>query len=174
MKKADGPSAPHLGEDVPMDGNKGNFIWVRELLLHAAFAAIGSSILAIFVIWLISLLHLQPNFLSEIVIYVAAGFPVGYCMNSRFPSRFGPLAWTLLFLWMLVSMTDFARPGHVDWHQIWVSFFTSRCSDSECLYELLSTLPFFGSAGYSFGAWLVLRHGLRWPTAGQSMRPGGK
>jgi len=157
-----------------MNGNRGNFTWVRELLLHAAFAAVGSSILAIFMTRLISLLHWQPTFLSEIVIYVAAGFPVGYCMNSRFPSRFGPLAWTLLFLWMLFSMTDFARPGHVDLHQIWANFFTNQCGDSECLYEVLGTLPLFGSVGYSFGAWLVLRHGLRWPTAGQSAPPTGK
>jgi len=141
-----------------MGGNKGRVI--GEFLVHTVAATLGAFIITALVIALAGKLlsGWQPALLgTTLAIYAAAGVAVGYWINIRYPSPLGSWVWILPFIWIFVLMSDYARPGHVDWHQIWIAFFTNRCDASECMYELTGTFPFVSSVGYSVAAWVALR-----------------
>ena len=148
----------------PMLGRKnGRFSGVGKFFPHAVVASVGVSAAAFLVLLWVSAIgktlgNWQPGFLASLATYIAAGIALGYLVNGSFPSRLAIWVWVPVFLWLLVLMGDYASPV-VAWREIWTNFFTNRCDSSECLYELLGTLPFFGSVGYSLGAWLRLRRG---------------
>jgi hypothetical protein len=74
--------------------------------------------------------------------------------------------WVIGLLWMMCGMFDSMNgwsaswsPEKTRWGYMLAELFgpTNKCSDSECLFELLFTTPFTASITYSIGAYIRKR-----------------
>jgi hypothetical protein len=93
----------------------------------------------------------NPYFAGPIVTAIL----LGWFSRRFFRSRMAAVVWvlpSLLLLWNVVTWKSYSPLSH--WLDVRANFFTSDCGDSDCLYELLVTAPFYTSLAYSFG-WVI-------------------
>jgi hypothetical protein len=89
----------------------------------------------------------EPFWVPEII----AGILVGRLFYSRAPSRVAFVAWLvpcILLAWNVWS--DQQTMSAYD--STWDTFFGRNCGGSECLYQLVLTVPFYAGVAYSLGA----------------------
>jgi hypothetical protein len=75
---------------------------------------------------------------------------LGWFFYRRIPSKLALLAWirpAVLLAWNVVKW-------HSEYDSAWDTFFGRDCGDSECLYQLFLTMPFYTGISYSIGALL--------------------
>ena len=131
-------------------------------LRHLVLATIGSVLLG-YLPWLplavLNLIVNTPNPLDPLVsgpypvLPNVAGLVMGYLTNRRFRTKAAVFVWVPPLLCLTYSIATWkSYGGHSYWADVWANFFGASCGDTECLYELLVTLPFYTSAAYSVGA----------------------
>jgi hypothetical protein len=91
----------------------------------------------------------NPYFIGPIL----AGFLLGVVGRRYFIGREGFWVWVIPTLALALGMITTRPYGpYSRWEYIWDNFFTSRCGETECIAELVSTAPFYTSIAYSLGA----------------------
>ena len=78
---------------------------------------------------------------------------LGWFLYRRIPSKLAFLAWVPLALFLTWSVLGWHRSSP-QYDSTWDTFFGRNCAGSECLYELLLTMPFYTGISYSIGALL--------------------
>ena len=85
---------------------------------------------------------------------ILMAFILGW-VARRSESRGAAWMWvlpTLALVWNVMTWKSYSPLPR--WDDVRANFFTSHCGDSDCLYELLITAPFYTSVAYSLG-WVV-------------------
>ena len=129
-----------------------NFNSVRYTLMFAFLywvAGTGTSIIIGF---------LPEAFLSRYYVntgiepFVPAIAVTGLALGIAFSGRGARWTWIFGLLWLAVGV--YASPSDGSWAHAMGNLFarTSACSDSECIGELLFTMPSVASVAYSVGA----------------------
>jgi hypothetical protein len=98
----------------------------------------------------------EPFWVPEIV----AGLLLGRLCYLLLPSKAAFFAWLLPGVFLLWSAWSWQRTSSM-YDSTWDTFFSKSCGGSECLYELLLTVPFYSGVGYSVGAfcgWFKTNH----------------
>jgi len=83
---------------------------------------------------------------------ILVAFILGWISRRYFKSRVAAWVWvpmTLALLWNITTWRSYSPLSH--WGDVRANFFTSDCGDSDCLYEMLVTGPFYTSVAYSLG-----------------------
>jgi len=145
---------------------------VLGLFLHTAMALIGGGAVALLLggitvrlVYFITGLELFREVVSPFYwMWVALlGFFVNILARTRSAVWIGVLG--LIYMAAMIAW-DFSVIRHSEyylrlpggpWRYEWNQLFTSKCSDSECLGELLITAPTFALISYSIGAAIALR-----------------
>lgn len=140
--------------------------------LHALFALIGGAVvglllggLTVRIVYFVTGLDVLREIISPFYwLWVSLlGFLVNIYTHNRSAAWIGILG--LIYMGAMV-LWDFSVIGHSDyylrlpggpWQYEWNQLFTSKCSDSECLGELLITAPTLALISYSIGAAIALR-----------------
>jgi hypothetical protein len=99
-------------------------------------------------------LNSQPVFPLDVAI--AAG--LGWWRNRRNRSVAAIFVFLIPLTAMLANLASFRAEGN-SWRYILDTFFTSHCGNSDCLYELEVTAPFYCSIAYSIAAALAYKMG---------------
>ena len=92
----------------------------------------------------------NPYFAGPILMAFILGW-----VAHRSASRGAAWMWvlpTLALAWNVMTWKSYSPLPR--WDDVRANFFTSNCGDSDCLYELLITAPFYTSVAYSLG-WVV-------------------
>jgi hypothetical protein len=89
----------------------------------------------------------EPIWLPEII----AGMFLGMLLYRRIASPFALLAWLPPAVFLSWSALSWHRTMAA-YDSTWDTYFGKNCGGSECLYELLLTMPFYAAVGYSVGA----------------------
>lgn len=92
----------------------------------------------------------EPVFLGPICIALILGCAVTLKFGYRRSSIWVWAAGLLVFILFLGDWMTSIRAHH--WTRVWDNFFGRDCNDSECLYELIATAPFYTSLAYSIAA----------------------
>ena len=83
---------------------------------------------------------------------ILMAFILGW-VARRSESRSAAWMWvlpTLSLVWNVMSWKSHSPLPR--WEDVRANFFTSNCGDSDCIYELLVTAPFYTSVAYSLGS----------------------
>lgn len=98
-----------------------------------------------------------PTFLVPICV----GWLCGIVTNRRARDYGGSWCWLVPLALLAYTIFEWLKqPTPNGWHSLVDNFFTARCSDSECLYELI-TANFACSVAYSLGALYSARKWIR-------------
>jgi len=92
----------------------------------------------------------NPYFAGPILMAFILGW-----VARRSESRSAAWMWvlpTVALVWNVMSWKSHSPLPR--WEDVRANFFTSNCGDSDCIYELLITAPFYTSVAYSLG-WVV-------------------
>jgi hypothetical protein len=92
-----------------------------------------------------------PLYLPEIV----AGLLFGWFLFKVWPSRTAFLAWLVPLA--LLAWSAWSNRTMAVWDSTWDTYFGRNCGGSECLYQVLLTVPFYASIAYSLGAFIRFR-----------------
>ena len=90
----------------------------------------------------------SPYFLGPIIV----AFILGAFASRAWETNAGLWVWLLptgILVWNLLTWKSYT--SRTNWVDAWANYFGSDCGDSECLYELLVTAPFYTSVAYSLG-----------------------
>jgi hypothetical protein len=90
----------------------------------------------------------NPYFVGPILM----AFVLGWTSRRYLDSRAAAWVWVLpalALVWNLMTWKSYSPLGH--WADVEANFFTTNCGDSDCLYELFVTAPFYTSIAYSLG-----------------------
>jgi len=101
---------------------------------------------------------------------VLTGFIFGWTSHRFFVSRTAAWVWivpALVLAWNLVTWKSYSPLPH--WADVRANFFTSNCGDSDCLYELVVTGPFYTSVAYTVG-WIARNLAQWWKAVAHRRR----
>lgn len=128
---------------------------IRVYLLHFLAGSVGVFVVgtllsSLFSTRIASELFDGPLFGGDIVL----GFLAGFILNRELRSKSAIWAWVLPAIWLIANIPD-AFGSLYGSNGLGVLFGT-RCRP-DCLDQLLSVDPFYGSVAYSVGAWAALQ-----------------
>ena len=95
----------------------------------------------------------NPYFLGPIVV----AFVLGIFSNRVWKTNSAAWVWllpTVILIWNLMAWKSYTSRSN--WADAWANYFGSDCGDSECLYAVFVTAPFYTSVAYSLG-WIAMR-----------------
>jgi len=137
----------------------------RERAKRCALFLIGVVLHCVYVVLVSMLLGLLPDALVPNVYGGASAlgpfppFTIGVAIASGivvarfFHDRRAVWAWVPSLLWLLLALSGWNRSGQ------WLldNFFTNKCGETECVYELMYTVPFVISLSYAVSSCLTLK-----------------
>jgi hypothetical protein len=144
--------------------------WPVLLALHFFLAVAGGMLIGFLPEALVSRAYYNTGLEPYSPANAASALLLGYFVSYRLRVRVAMWTWTIGALWLVIGVNELTRhwsaswsPEKTRWGYAIANLFgpTIRCSDSECLYELLVTTPFAASVMYSIGAYLRNRQLLR-------------
>lgn len=133
--------------------------WPRKVgtyLVHFSVGVIGVFVTAILLASILDPLSLKisaaifsgPLFLGQLLL----GFLAGVTLNRKLRSKSAIWVWVLPAVWLIAAIPS--AFGSSDGPNGWGVLFGTKCGD--CLEQLLTVCPFYGSVAYSVGAWAGL------------------
>lgn len=135
--------------------------WLRKIgiyVLHVLVGAIGvfvvSALLASILDGVSSVsvsnaVFGGPVFFGDI----GLGFLAGFTLNRKLRSRSAMWVWVLPAVWLIAAIPS--AFGGLYGSNGWGVLFGTKCG-GDCLDQLLTVCPFYGSVAYSFGSWAGL------------------
>jgi hypothetical protein len=148
--------------DVPASSvpvTKSIIRYVGEVILAMVGAVAAGEAFAFFIEYLRSgnMILDGPSCLGPVLAASILGCFVGFKFAR---SKGSYWVWVAGLLNFILFALDWRRDANVhNWRVIWDNFFSSKCGDSECLYELFATAPLYASLAYS--AAVALSHARR-------------
>jgi hypothetical protein len=86
---------------------------------------------------------------------------IGYFFSQKIATRAATSVWIVGVLWMSYGIYDSTSTWSREWSTQptrWsyatANLFSLHCSGTECLGELIFTIPFVAAIAYTLGAWL--------------------
>jgi hypothetical protein len=144
--------------------------WLTLLLLHCVFLAVISMAVGLFLeaalgrYWVDT--GLEPFAPMIALVALLTGY---FAVSPGKRQRAAAWTWTVGVLWLAFGIYDTAW-GSDAWNPMWsnqktrlayviANLFssTNKCRDSECIGELIFTIPFTASVMYSIGAFIKIR-----------------
>jgi hypothetical protein len=107
---------------------------------------------------IIDYLIIGPSFFLPLSVGAVLGYVFTRRSEDNLSAFFVWVVPALVLLWNIMSWRHQAVES--TWRDVWNNFFGSRCSSSECIYELM-TAAFVSSAAYSISAFVSSRAGER-------------
>jgi len=136
---------------------------VQRYCFHLLCATLGSAIGAFFISW-----WLGPLFKGAMVpAAVICGGVLGYVVNKKMMHLSASFVWILPAIWLVRGILDAAKSFSPGWagtnlsSYIWDNFLGPHCGATECLNELVFTVPCVAAIAYSTSAcfaWLKARN----------------
>jgi hypothetical protein len=124
-------------------------LFVIAVVMHSVYSALGRNGFGI--------LSRRPAWKTFDAVGIAscndrARYSCGCSRGGFFRDRRAVWAWVPTGLWLLLALSG--------WHNSrqWLidNFFTNRCGETECVYELTFTVPFMVSLAYSLSSLITL------------------
>jgi hypothetical protein len=142
-------------------------VWPIALLGQFIVAVVGGMALGFLPEAAASSLYYNTTFEPYSPMMAISAFALGYFASPLIlKGRAARFTWVLGFVWLLFGMWDQTRYWSAGWSQQNTRFGyalahlfgrSDKCSDSECIAELLFTTPFAASVMYSVAASLKER-----------------
>jgi hypothetical protein len=160
--------------NVPSESQCSTFCSLREtgfigsgaLSLHWLVAVMGSFAMGILLEGYLGQALYGRTWIEPFAPFIAlTALLMGYVLPSYMPRRrTATCLWLVGVLWLSFGIYDLMRGWRSSWSPektrfdyLIANLFTSRCSGTECLYELFFAVPFIASVAYSLGAYVRKR-----------------
>jgi len=148
-----------------------SFVWPLSWAAHYLIAVVGAMIIGFFPEVFAARLYYNTGLEPYSPMIAATVFILGYFV-ARLVSdgRAATFVWIIGLAWMLFGIYDVTRGWSATWSPektraefVLANMFgpTTRCSGSECMYELFFTTPFTASIMYAGGAYFRKRRDAR-------------
>lgn len=151
-------------DEITAPLSEGTFSWPLSWVAHYFVAVVGSMVIGFVPEAIVSRIYYNTGIEPYSPAIAATAFLLGYfAAGLIFNGRAATFIWIIGLAWMLLGMYDTTRHWSASWSvektrwgYMLANLFgpTLKCSDSECLGELLFTTPFTASITYSIAAYL--------------------
>jgi hypothetical protein len=142
------------------DQNRERIRWLLSLFLHSFVAMVVCVLVGLFPEGAFSR-YIDPRLESFGPIVALTTVAIGYFVSQKIATRAATSVWIVGALWMSYGIYDAISTWSSEWstHPTrWsdakVNLFTLDCESSECLGQLIFTIPFVAAIAYTLGAWL--------------------
>jgi hypothetical protein len=142
------------------DQNWERMQWLLSLLLHSFVAMAVSAFVGGLPEVALSR-YLDPRIKPYAPIIAMTALVLGYFVSRQIASRAATFVWIVGVLWISCGFYSVASSWSREWstHSTRWSYatanlFTTSCSETECLNQLIFTIPFVATFAYTLGAWL--------------------
>lgn len=135
--------------------------WLRKIGVYALHVLVGT--IGVFVVS--ALLDLILEALSSVSVadavfggpvffgQIGLGFLLGFTLNQQLRSKSAMWVWVLPAVWLIAAIPS--AFGSLYGPNGWGTLFGTKCRP-DCLDQLITVCPFYGSVAYSLGSWAGL------------------